>query len=226
MKAKHILRKIKHEIILSDLNSKWKKKNHHNHTSIGLQCNLDCIKVGRETYGTINANSFDHKPSETVGLEIGNYCSIADNVYFLLAGEHELGSASTFPFARFMPDKMVLNDSLSKGKIIVEDDVWIGYGATILSGVKIGQGAVVATGAVVTKNVPAYAVVGGVPAKVIRYRFSPDVVQVMCNMDYSKVDFNIVEQNPELFHGSIEKIPVNELKDKLIEIGVYKGTNE
>lgn len=226
MKSKYILKKIKKEIILSRLNAEWKKENKHNHTSIGKICNLDCITVGKESYGVLNVNNFDHDPSNMVGLEIGNYCSIADDVNFLLAGEHNMSYISTFPFMRYTPDQKVLSDSLSKGKIIIEDDVWIGYGATILSGVTVGQGAVIATRAVVTKNVPEYAIVGGVPAKVIKYRFSPEMIKVMRNIDYSKIDFSVVINNPDLFNCSIEETPVNEIKERLIKMGVYKDTDE
>ena len=211
---------------MSRINKAWKLKNKHNHTSIGKICNLDCITVGQESYGVLNVNNFDHIPSDVVGLEIGNFCSIADNVNFLLAGEHNLDRISTFPFMRYMPDRKILSDSSSKGKIIIRDDVWIGYGATILSGVKIGQGAVVATGAVVTKDVPEYAIVGGIPAKVIKYRFSPEEINILRNIDYSKIDCNVVKSNMELFNCSIEKMSVNEIRDRLIKIGAYKDTNE
>ena len=109
------LRQIKRALEISALNSMWKNRNQHNHTSVGLLCNLDCIKVGKETYGIINANNFDHEPSKTVGLEIGNYCSIADDVYFWLAGEHELGYASTFPYERFRPENRVYAANFSQG---------------------------------------------------------------------------------------------------------------
>ena len=69
---KYALRQLKRALKISALNLTWKNRNQHNHTSVGLLCNLDCIKVGKETYGIINANNFDHEPSETVGLEIGN----------------------------------------------------------------------------------------------------------------------------------------------------------
>ena len=223
MKAKHILRKVKHEIILSDLNSKWKKKNNHNHTSIGLQCNLDCIKVGRESYGIINANSFDHKPSETVGLEIGNYCSIADNVYFLLAGEHKLGYASTFPYERFRPENRVLAANFSKGKIIIADDVWIGYGATILSGVHSGPGAVIGAKSVISKDVPPYAIVGGVPAKILKYRFKPEIIDVLKHLDYSKVTYKTIETHPEIFKDELNGVDPFILEDSLKTAGVYNA---
>lgn len=86
-------------------------------------------------------------------------------------------------------------DAFSKGDIIVDDDVWIGYGATIMSGVHIGQGAVVAAGAVVTKDVPPYAIVGGVPAKVIKYRFEPEMIEELLKVDYSKLTKEDIEKH-------------------------------
>ncbi len=86
-------------------------------------------------------------------------------------------------------------EAKTKGDIIVDDDVWIGYGATILSGVHIGQGAVVAAGAVVSKDVPPYAIVGGVPAKVIKYRFNQEMIHELLNVDYSKLTKKMVEEH-------------------------------
>lgn len=226
MRIKYFLSKIKREYVLSNVNKEWRKRNTYNHTSIGKICDIDCISVGRETYGVLNVNNYDHKPSERIGLEIGSYCSIADDVNFLLAGEHELNRLSTFPFKRYALDKPVLNDSISKGRIVVEDDVWIGYGVTVLSGVKIGQGAVIATGAVVTKDVPAYTIVGGIPARIIKKRFTDEIKNVLCNLDYSKIDYQIVRSNFELFNSSIADKEKDKLKEELCNIGVYKKINE
>lgn len=197
------LKKIKQELDLASLNSKWKTLNKHNHTSLGNICNIDCICVGRETYGVINAYTFDHKQNESVGLIIGNFCSIADNVSFLLAGEHDYSLISTFPFRRFRPYKKKYNDSISKGKIIIDDDVWIGFGSIILSGVHIGKGAVIAAGAVIANDIPPYAIVGGVPAKVIKYRFTENIIKSIKNLDYSKLLYSDVENNPKMFYESI-----------------------
>ena len=99
-----------------------------------------------------------------------------------MSGEHSITGIMTYPLI----DDVKIN-SRSKGDIIVADDVWIGYGATIMSGVHIGQGAVVAADAVVTKDVPPYAIVGGVPAKVIKYRFEPEMIEELLKVDYSKL---------------------------------------
>ncbi|MGN9105593.1 DapH/DapD/GlmU-related protein [Oliverpabstia intestinalis] len=86
-------------------------------------------------------------------------------------------------------------ESFAKGDIRVDDDVWIGYGASIMSGVHIGQGAVVAAGAVVTKDVPPYAIVGGVPAKVIKYRFEPEMIEELLKVDYSELTKEDIEKH-------------------------------
>lgn len=84
-----------------------------------------------------------------------------------MSGEHNYSCFSTYPFHRYVIDGSF--ESISKGPIILEDDVWIGENCIILSGVKIGQGAVIAAGAIVTNDIPPYAIAGGVPAKVIKY---------------------------------------------------------
>ena len=96
--------------------------------------------------------------------------------------------------------------SLSKGDIKVDDDVWIGYGATILSGVHIGQGVVVAAGSVVTRDVPPYAIVGGVPANVIKYRFSSDLIEELLMIDYSKLTKEEIKKHiTDLYRPLIDK---------------------
>ena len=160
---------------------KWKKKNSHNSTGM-VRTNANKItSVGNGTYGDL----YVHISNYNNHLKIGNYCSIAENVCFVLSSDHPLNRVSTFPFKTTI--LRIPNDGLSKGDIIVDDDVWIGYGATIMSGVHIGQGAVVAAGAVVTKDVPPYAIVGGVPAKVIKYRSEPEMIKELLKIDYGKL---------------------------------------
>lgn len=149
------------------------------------------MSVGKHSYGTLNVVSFNNRSH----LKIGNYVSIARDVIFLLDVEHTIDTISTYPF-----EKALLhgNDiAFSKGDIIIEDDAWIGFGATIMSGVTIGQGAVVAAKAVVTKDVPPYAVVGGVPAKVIKYRFDENIRKELLKVDYSKLSKKDVQKHLE-----------------------------
>ena len=170
---------------------KWQKQNKHNFTKIGKHLfNFGKVDVGKDTYGELNVKQFEKNCNS---LKIGNYCSIAPEVLFLMDGEHKHNSVSTYPFkARLFGE---LGDSFGKGDIIVDDDVWIGYGATIMSGVHIGQGAVIAAGAVVTKDVPPYAIVGGVPAKVIKYRFEPEMIEELLKIDYGKLSKEDIEKH-------------------------------
>jgi serine acetyltransferase len=98
------------------------------------------------------------------------------------------------------------NEAFSKGNIVIDDDVWIGYGVTILSGVHIGQGAVVAAGAVVTKDVPPYAIVGGVPAKIIKYRFSPEIIEELMKIDYSKLEEDDIKNHIDDLYSEIKTV--------------------
>lgn len=171
---------------------KWKKINRHNFTEMGsIMYDFNRVSVGNGTYGTINVIQFDNNSKGN--LKIGNYCSIAPDVSFVIDGEHNYKLISTYPFKqRYLGGKDV---SESKGDIVIGDDVWIGYRATILSGVKIGQGAIIAAGAVVTKDVPPYAIVGGVPAKVIKYRFEPKMIEELLKIDYGKLSKEDIEKH-------------------------------
>lgn len=115
-------------------------------------------------------------------LKIGNFCSIAPEVAFILSADHYINQFSTYPFKSKVFDQG--DEGVSKGDIIIEDDVWIGFRSTILSGVTIGQGAIVGAGSVVTKSVPPYAIVGGVPAKVISYRFETEIREEMKKLTF------------------------------------------
>jgi len=114
-------------------------------------------------------------------LNIGKFCAIAKDVKFIMNGaNHQVSGFSTYPFYIFGNgwEKVMPNpaDLPHKGDTCIGNDVWIGYNATIMPGVKIGHGAIVASQSVVTKDVPPYAVVGGNPATVIKLRFEQDVI--------------------------------------------------
>jgi acetyltransferase-like isoleucine patch superfamily enzyme len=129
------------------------------------------FEVGDYTYGRPKVRF----PESGAKLTIGKYGSIADDVQILLGGNHRLDFVTTYPFgamAGIWPEATGNTDfAASKGDVTIGHDVWLGSGCVILSGVTIGHGAVIAARAVVTKDVPAYAVVGGNPARIIRYRF-------------------------------------------------------
>lgn len=147
------------------------------------------IVVGDYTYyddpedsETFERNVLYHFPFIGDRLVIGKFCAIARGVKFIMNGaNHKISGVSTYPFQIFgngwekaMPED---GDLPFKGDTIVGNDVWLGYDALIMPGVRIGDGAVVAARSVVTRDVPAYAVVGGNPATVIRTRFAPEVAE-------------------------------------------------
>lgn len=168
---------------------KWRKLNKHNTTSPINEFTISNVSVGKNTYGGLYVLSFN----DCSHLYIGSYCSIAPSVAFVLSADHYTRNISSFPYkVKVMGEAF---EGVSKGDIIVDDDVWIGYGATILSGVHIGQGAVIAAGAVVTSDIPPYAIVGGVPAKVIKYRFEPKLIEDLLKIDYNKLTKEEIEKN-------------------------------
>ena len=180
---------IRDKILLSKFRKEWKKVNLHNKTWAQNIFKIHQVSVGKETYGGIYLmnNVGDRK------LVIGNYCSIGGEVVFLLGLDHRINCISTYPFKAKMLNKGV--EAISKGDIIIDDDVWIGHRATILSGVHIGQGAVVAAGSVVTNDVAPYAVVGGVPAKVLKYRFSDEIIQELLKINFRKLEKEHIENH-------------------------------
>jgi len=128
------------------------------------------IQVGRFTYGSPRFMIWE----ELESITIGSFCSIADDVVIFAGGEHRLDWVTTYPLRIAFGDPLAGRDGhpATKGTTKIGNDVWIGFGATILSGVTIGDGAVIGARSVVTKDVAPYSVVGGNPAKQLRFRFS------------------------------------------------------
>ncbi|MPQ33285.1 CatB-related O-acetyltransferase [Clostridium estertheticum] len=179
--------------------NEWRKLNTHNGTTANNNFNSFMVKVGNCTYGGIDV--LKHSDSNEM-LYIGNFCSIAPNVQFILGSDHPYNCISTFPFkVKILGEQY---EAISKGNIEVFDDVWIGYGAIILSGVKINQGAIIAAGSVVTKDVPHYAVVGGNPARIIKYRFDKRIIDKLVNIDFSKIDKELIMKNTDDLYRRVD----------------------
>lgn len=188
---------------------KWKLANLNNDTHPVGETKHYNINIGKGSYGPINVSS--RVPDRR--LTIGNYVSIAEDVVFLLGIDHCTNNLSTYPFETMLMGK---ETAISKGDIVVEDDVWIGRRVLILSGVTIGQGAIIAAGAVVTSDVPSYAIVGGVPAKVIKYRFSEDVIDYLKTLDYGALPDKLIKENMNIFSRQIDNLDLKYVK-KLTE---------
>lgn len=197
----------KRYILLWNKKKQWRKTNPHNRTVVYTLFPLDIVKVGKETYGELNIYSWG---SDNEKLCIGNFCSIASFTEFLLGGNHNYNKLTTYPYKVMLFGEN--SEATSNGPIIIGDDVWIGQRSTILSGVSIGRGAVIAARSVVTKNIPPYAIVGGNPAKIIKYRFDPSVINVLNSIDFNKMDFNFFKKYKLLLNENITVENVKKIK--------------
>lgn len=190
-----------------------RKKKDEKFASIYLKDNpkFSRYEIGEYTYGTPSIKSWDDKTH----LKIGKFCSIAGNVQILLGGEHRTDWITTYPFNILFPEASnIEGHPKTKGDINIGNDVWIGQSAIILSGVTIGNGAVIGAGCVVSHDVPAYAIVAGNPAKIIRYRFTEDQISELEKIawwDWPLDD--VMEASELLLSANIEEfIDTNKIK--------------
>lgn len=201
-----IIRKILNIVKLVLLKIKWTRINKHNSTIPGTIFRLNNVNVGRYTYGVLNVYDFG---ADNEKLQIGSFVSIAEDVKFVLGGNHRYKTLLTYPIrVNFLSEKQ---EALSKGPIIVEDDVWIGFDSVILSGVRVGRGSIIAARSLVVTDIPPYSIAGGIPAKVIKYRFEPEIIEKLKSLDYSRIDEKFCENNMDLLYndltsGNLDKI--------------------
>lgn len=160
-----------------------------------------------------NHNVLYHYPINHDRLIIGKYCSIACGAKFLFtSANHSMHSLSTYPFPIFFDEwgldvKDITLAWDNKGDIVIGNDVWIGYEAVIFSGVTIGDGAIIGTRAVVTKDVPPYTIVGGIPAKLIRKRFDEETVSKLLRLKWWEWPEEKIKQClPAIQEGKIEML--------------------
>lgn len=145
-------------------------------------------------------------------LIIGKFCAIAKGIEFIMNGaNHRMNSITTYPFnimgggwEKFAPS---LDDLPLKGDTVIGNDVWIGQNVTVLPGVHVGDGAIIAANSVVAKDVPAYCIAGGNPCKVIRSRFNDELTKYLLNLKWWDWDSEKIFRNMEsLCSGNLEKI--------------------
>lgn len=192
--------------------------------SIGRNCSFGRdVKLYRNVVvanSTINDYSYIGGFSEIKNCSIGKFCSIAQNVKIGL-GIHPTNMISTYPGfysnKASGANKFFYNPSiLEEKKISIGHDVWIGSGSMIMDGIEIGNGAIIAAGSVVTKNVEPYEIVGGVPAKRIKYRFSFNEIQFLQQLEWWNKDnkffedFSHLFSNPDSFFKHFQNSEKNE----------------
>lgn len=152
-------------------------------------------------------NVLYHYPINGDKLKVGKFCSIACGAKFLFtSANHTMHSISTYPFPIFFEEwgldvANITSAWDNKGDIVIGNDVWIGYEAVVLSGVTIGDGAIIGTRAVVTKDVPPYTIVGGIPAKPIRRRFSDEVISKLLEIQWWNWPENRIKENIDVIQS-------------------------
>jgi acetyltransferase-like isoleucine patch superfamily enzyme len=166
------------------------------------------IQIGAFTSGT----PFIISPLRSDNVTIGKFCSIAADSVIIPNNGHIPPSGydkyrvSTFPLARLKKNGWRSEYSLPNeaGSVVVGNDVWIGTRAIILSGVTIGDGAIIGAGAVVTRNVPPYAVVAGVPAKVIRFRYTQEQIAALLRIAWWNWNLDKIRSNMDYFYCDVD----------------------
>lgn len=154
------------------------------------------VSIGKYSYG---------KPtflfwSENERIQVGSFCSMSTDVKIFGGGEHRTDCVTTFPLRIAFGDEMAGKDGLpaTKGSTVIGNDVWIGRGAAVLSGVTVGDGAVLGAYSVVAKDVPPYAIVAGNPARVIRKRFTDKQISELLEIQWWQWPLDVIRKNVDL----------------------------
>lgn len=126
-------------------------------------------------------------------FKVGKYCSLSSPIFIYLGGNHRTDWVTTFPFPDFNSNAVGRTDA-SKGDVIIENDVWTGANVTIMSGVTIGNGAVIGANSTVTKSVPPYSIVAGNPARVKKYRFSEEQINRLLKIKWWDFSLDKIER--------------------------------
>jgi len=154
------------------------------------------VEIGKFTYGY---NKISIKQwGEGASLKIGSFCSIADEVVVMLGGNHRVDWITTFPFGHVFSNELgsseIEGHPRTNGDVIIGNDVWVGRNSTIMSGVKIGDGAVIAANSTVVKDIGCYEIWGGNPAKKIKLRFEEKIINELIEMKWWNYDIELIRK--------------------------------
>ncbi len=172
------------------------------------------VSFGRFTYGyqRVTVKQWD----EGAALRVGSFCSIAENVTIFLGGNHRVDWMTTYPFGHIFVDELggagLVGHPATKGDVEIGSDVWIGHGATIMSGIKVGHGAVIAVNATVVKDVAPYEIVGGNPAGHLKFRFDEELRALLLALSWWELPVEDVRR----LAWSLSSAPTPELLRDLI----------
>jgi len=182
----------------------------------GVPTNVQISSVGPFTYGAENLKILFRNSGEKVS--IGKFCSIAKDVTILLGGGHRHDWITTYPFGQVFQDDFGTEQregqTTSKGSVVVGNDVWIGTGTTIMPGVKIGDGAVIAANSHIVADVPPYGIVGGNPGKLIKSRFDSATIGRLLEIkwwDFPRLEINSIKM-------TISQMPTDDILSELESI--------
>ncbi len=147
--------------------------------------------IGRGTYGSPEIFTWD----EGATLKVGSFCSIAAGVKIYLGGEHRMDWVTTYPFSLlWKTGRHIMGHPMTKGDVIIGNDVWIGTEAIIMSGVKIGDGAIVGARAVITKDIEPYSIYAGNPTFFLKKRFDERIIQQLLMLEWWNFKNEDIEQ--------------------------------
>jgi len=179
----------------------------------GLQA---CIELeGRHSYGMEHFSIFHFGDGHK--LRIGSFNSIAPGQVVFLGGNHRLDWITTYPFGHLHIDKFPSGlargsgHPVSKGDVVIENDTWIGFGCTIMSGVRICSGSVVAAKSVLTRDVPPYSVVAGNPARIVKYRFNDETIESLLRLRWWDLDDFKINRIAPLLQQAPSPEQINEI---------------
>ena len=174
------------------------------HSSVARGASLEASRVGE--YSSIGRHT------KITHTDIGRYCAVSwDCTINAISHPYRNLTISAFPYVPHVGN-FVSERKQAYRRVVIGNDVWIGANSVIMPGIAIGNGAIVGAGAVVTRDVPDYAIVAGVPAKVIGSRFSEDVVEKLLHLKWWDLDPAIIKAHIELFQGELDAAKLEELE--------------